>query len=972
MKLKSNPLTHPLVIIIIVIIIFNQFVTFSVFNLLNEHSESISVSSNHTRTVIPETQTTYLRTNISPTQTVSSNPSAVHLKNSAYLDKTTNIDYNETTSNFAPEIGLNGSYKSEIKHLNISEQETGMTLPEEGDYFLVGNVSNLKTNIIQNSGAETTEDFYANNSDHTGIQLQRALANNSFFGNYSWKIYANNTTSLKYSTYMKDLLVFGRNIILSYDYKFDSNSSIQNVINSTVIFDFTFDTCRVAIYNWVYSNVGLEQVGQNDTSGDYDTFKFVRNTTWDDNWNSLSLNLSAILSEFSSNIPSQLEGFSVFVISPEQSENSFFFDNLKIESQPLAEEIELKLNETSVNSINDLVGSFSIQVHVEEKTNVNLTISLNSSYPVEGEFSLQAIGNITLSSKKRLLLVPAEKILFNISIDNIIAGIFGVIVVVPLNWTLVDYNTQYVTSIFVNEFEDSNQYKLLICNITSLIMIFSIQNNVRSVTLSSSSIFETLEVEFNFTFNSLLIESDLFWIGSVSGGTVVDIQNNTLEYCFPSVIPRGEYSITFLNLNSTIFYYTCNINLTRYASDVTIVDNLSLPQYGSTPIHFSYYGLEKNISIVNSSIYIFLDDTKIYSFSNVTETDFIISMFYSNLGAHIVKIIAFSAFHASVIKTVSIISYENPLNIDLDYFSSNDRYYSINLNVSSDGFPVAFAPLKYYVGNISSSSSSSIFSGITNEMGFFQNKILIPLTVLSINITLEIMRYSSIIETKTFTITNQILQVNANKTDDELLLGNNVTFSYWIKYSTQNDRWFLPKVNDVPLILDAYIDTGLFIIPVTWDNTSFYWQIKANSSIYSHKLVIICKGPQLNVKSYISDNEIQFQLNIYASFLYKNASILLYSNSNVSLNSFNWKLTNSNGLEITDKYEIVIFHSYVKINGIELAEGTYLLLNLIGVNNSFNNRALLISFAIGSFAISFISFVGIKFYKKRKSLSIEL
>ncbi|MHA1114556.1 MAG: hypothetical protein ACTSRR_00170 [Candidatus Heimdallarchaeaceae archaeon] len=972
MKLKSNPINKQLLIVLMITIIIGQFSFLDIQNstLLNALTESDSISSVFTKTSLPKAQIVYSETNEPLIQTSSSNSSITYLKNSITVDENINVDYNKTISNFAPKIELNGRYKSDLNYLNLSDKEIGITLPEKGDFFLVGNVSDLKANIIQNSGAETAESFYANDSVLTGIELQRYLTSNGLSGNYSWKIYANNTTSLKYSTYMKDLSLFSRNIILSYDYKFDSNSSIQNVINSSVIFDFTFDTCRVAIYNWVYSNVGLEQVGQNDTSGDYDTFKFVRNTTWDDNWNSLSLNLSAILSEFSSNIPSQLEGFSIFVISPEQSESSFFFDNLKIESQPIPEEIELKLNGSLVNSIDDLKGSFSIQVHVEEKTDVNLIFSLNSSYTVEGQFSLQAIGNISLFSKRQLLLVPPDEILFNVSIDNIVTGVFGVVIGIPLNWSLVEYNSQYVTLISVNEFEDFDQYELLICNTSSLVTIFAIQNNVKSIVLTSSILFETLNVEFNLTFNSLSIKTNFFWIGPVSGGVILDIQNNRLEYRFPSIIPRGEYSIIFLNLNSTIFYYSCNISLTRYAADIAIVDSLTLPQYGSTSVNLSYHSLGNNISIENSSIYVFLDDTKVYSFTNITEVDFIVSMYYLSLGNHTVKIMAFSTFHASVVKIISLISYESPLNVVLDYFSLNDKYYSINLNVSCDGFPVAFAPLKFYIGNISGSCGA--LSGITDEMGYFQNKILVPLNILSINVTLHIMRYSSIIKIKTFTIINQILKVDVDKTDDELLLGNNVTFSYWIKYSAQNDRWFLPMVDGIPPVLNAYIDTGLFMIPVTWDNTSFYWQVKANSSTYSHKFVIICKGPQLNVKSYVTNNEIQFQLKIYASYLYKNASILLYSNINTSLSSYDWKITNSNGLEITDTYKIVISYSYVKISGLELAEGTYLLLNLIGINNSFNNTVIFIPLAIGSLTISAISFIGIKFYKKRKSLSIEL
>ncbi|MHA2357388.1 MAG: hypothetical protein ACXABK_01290, partial [Candidatus Heimdallarchaeaceae archaeon] len=190
---------------------------------------------------------------------------------------------NTILQEFMPNLNITSKYQGEEIEGEFSDENVSLTLPSQGQYYVDGNISNLESQYIQNSGAENNQNFYSEGIINAGLSLNRLKDLRSMGGEYVWKFYSNNTETMTYGLYQDDLPLYNNDTIIEYSYLLESNSSIKNVINSSLIFDFVFDTSRIMIIHWHYTNIDPPLIGDNTTSP-FIVYRLLKNSSWNDLW----------------------------------------------------------------------------------------------------------------------------------------------------------------------------------------------------------------------------------------------------------------------------------------------------------------------------------------------------------------------------------------------------------------------------------------------------------------------------------------------------------------------------------------------------------------------------------------------------------------------------------------------------------------------------------------------------------------
>ena len=112
----------------------------------------------------------------------------------------------QAIGDFTPEVEIEGEFSSPVEEGALEEGSVNLDLPGEGDYNVVGDVNNLRSQYIQNSGAEDSVNFYSDTAVQAGLSLERLSDSRAIDGDYVWKFYSQNIISMAYALYQEDIV----------------------------------------------------------------------------------------------------------------------------------------------------------------------------------------------------------------------------------------------------------------------------------------------------------------------------------------------------------------------------------------------------------------------------------------------------------------------------------------------------------------------------------------------------------------------------------------------------------------------------------------------------------------------------------------------------------------------------------------------------------------------------------------------
>jgi hypothetical protein len=877
---------------------------------------------------------------------------------------------NKTLSNFNPNFNVTGEYLGDEIVGEINEG-SNITIPNQGLYNINGNISQLESQYVQNSGAELDQDFYSNNAVQAGLSLQRIKDNRSIEGEYVWKFYSNNIESMTYSLYQENIDLYSNDITITYDYLLESNSSIQNVLNSSFIVDFVFDTCRIMIIHWHYTNIDPPLIGENTTIP-FIVFRLLRNSSWDDQWNSNSLSLFELFNPDDPYIPNTLKSVGFYVVSPEVSECSVLIDNFKIKTSLLTTDVNLSFNDFQINSTGLGEGSISILTTMTEEqvqTGYEVTWNFNSSFTINAHYNL-FISGIANISFERGITVYEEDIVFNVSISNLNSQISKVNISYPDFWSLLEGIQGWSVISNISIGEGYNLLSLLKIGQDSLFCKFKIPNLIEDVYYESLNVFEAVNATFVLRSSMQDIFVNAFWFAEDCGSAEFELLNNNLNFVFPPWINNGSVNLVFIiTKNNNIGYSNIDVLISRLPSELNAIDLHSMPLYSFKKINLEYKSLILEYDIQEARIYALLDNESILVNEEEDNFQLCISAFYLEEGDYTIQVYANSTSHASLFKEITLNIYTTPIIIEFDYQKLEDyQQYQFNFNISADVYPISYAPLIIELNN-------ETISGVTNSDGGFSCEVTLPIDSFSTTVICSITKTYNIIATKSFEIIFSSLYTEIFRSEEDVIISSNITITYSLHYSTSHDKWFSAIEEEMLPIIDAYIEAESLRIPVIWNSDYIYWQIQANNETNNHKLVIVTTGPEYQVLLEQNDNTINVHFTISSSEKeYSSLSLIYYFNISITSAKYQWLLFTSGNKDVTDIYDLEINDLYIYIGSINITKGSYLILELIGTKTSNSNQ-------ITNIVVPLVSSSGIllgivtaimRVYNKKKGLILEI
>ena len=889
-------------------------------------------------------------------------------------DDNSYLSMNEVLDNFNPNVNIVGEYNSEITEGKLEDGNSSITLPGNGQYQIGGNVSELRAQYIQNSGAETIQSFYSENAIQAGLRLNRINDGRSLDGNYSWKLYSNNTESMKYALYQEDIPLYQNDTEISYSYLLESNSSLQYIINSSLIFDFVFDTCRIMVIHWHYTNLEPPLIGDN-TTVPFVVYRLLKNSSWDDQWNNYSLSIFELFSKDDPYIPTTLKSVGFYIISPEVSECSILIDNFKIRTSLEPEDINLTINEVQVNSKELGIGDFDLYYEViGETSNHEYRVDWyhNSSYEIFGNYNISIMGLAEILFVKNIDLQSSDVVMCDIITPVVESSINPLNITYPEFWTLVGEINGY--SIIGNQ-SDGNGYNTMILERTvgetEIICSFEIPNLITNASYSSLVIFDTLNATFELDTSISNLSVNIFWFSDSNGSFTTNLVDNNLIYQFPSWIQEGTVDVTFVIFEGDkIGFINSSFSLTRYPAEIISIEEIVIPRYTLIQVGVNYTSLVQGFDIENPTVYAILDNEQIPSIWQNGIYYFFASAFYLSESNYSLEIYAFSSSHATVQQSINLLIYEEEIEIEFEWIEVDGlATYQLSFNITADDIPVGFAPLNIDINN------NEIITGLTNSNGEFQLELSLPHNDQIINITCNVIKISTILASKSFEIHLDNLQAMISRDIVEVMISENMTFSYSIHYPSAHNRWFIFTNEEMLPIIDVYIETDTFRIPVSWDSDTIYWEIQADETEINHKLIIQTEGPRVSSSIEEINSEIHIHFVIEAETKnYQNISLIYYLNESLSTSKYQWRLFSSKSIDVTANYELEVNDLYVKLSGININKGSFLILDLIGTKISNNNT-------ITNIVIPLVSSSGVllgaittvvRIYNKKKGMILEI
>ena len=887
-------------------------------------------------------------------------------------------DYNKTLNDvlyeFQPNVNVSSIYSKNEVGEGIENDNLIISLPSQGQYSFDGNMTEIQSQYIQNSGAENEEGFYSTGAINAGLSFERIEDVRSFEGSYAWKFFSSNTESMSYALYQKDIVLYNTDTKISYNYLLESNSSIQNIVNSSLIFDLVFDTCRIMVIHWHYTNINPPLIGENTTSP-FIVYRLLENSSWNDEWNYYSLEISELFNDQDPYIPTTIKSVGIYVISPEFSECSMLIDNFEIETSVSVNQIELEANGIPMVSTGTNSGTFKLNTEIEDEITVleyEIYWSHNSSFIINLKYDISVSGLVNILTENYVSINENETTNYTITKNNLSIFTSIINITYPAFWSIVGEIENF--DILTNESLD-DKYNLLSLNNTNqselLYCEFSIPNLFESVNVSSATIFETVEVAFNFSYECTSNNVNILWESDGIKGTLAIFENETLVFTFPPWIMDGNLDVVFVVVDSKgIGFTNVSLFLERLPAKLQMTDQIVIPEHALMIINASYESLIPELEIEEESISAYLDTEIINIVQNGDQFQLLVSSYYLSPGDYLLEVVASSTTHASVIHTVSVNIYESEMEIEFSYTKlPTPSLYLVAFRVSSDSLPVGFAPI------IIESSSNISITGILDISGRYSFEVSLQPKSQVINITCSIIKLYTVVASDTFEIIFEHIQAEISRSSDDVFISSNMSITYDIHYTNSHDKWYISTSEEMLPIINAFIQTDTSHIPVYIESQLIYWEIQASEDDNNHKLVITTTGPEMQISFTEERDEITCHFLIGSqSKSFSDVSLIYYLNDTVSSSKYQWNLFSGTSEEVSEDYNLQVNDLYVYYTNINLIKGSYLILDLVGkkisgVNNITN---LVVPLVSSSGVLAGAITTVIKIYNKKKGMILEI
>jgi len=884
--------------------------------------------------------------------------------------------FEDTLESFNPNVSITGDYNSENIAGNIVDEDTTITLPGRGEYSLQGNITNLEAQYIQNPGAELDLQFYSETATNVGLGLERiesSVEKSSYSGDYLWRYYSQNTETTTYALYQEDIPLYYTDTIISYNYALNSSSTLENTVNSSLIFDFVFDTCRIMVTHWHYTNVEPPSIGANTTSP-FIVFRLLQNSTWDNDWKDYTLLISSLFDEGDPFIPTMLKSFGIYVISPETSHCEILIDDFHIRTSVDPTDINLTLNEIQVSSSGPGNGIVDTNFECQEasQNEYNITWNHESCKSITGSYSIELYGIIEVMFNKQIIFYNQTTLLFSLDIYNLSTIVNRINITYPDSWTI--YTNPQGADIISNE-NLGDGYKLLSLDTSttteSIQLDFMLMNYITNIDIESTTFFETLNAELTFRDTTGTSSVFIFWESEKIEGETCSLFSNNLSYTFPPWIPDGSLDIILLVFNgNNIGYQNETVSILRKPAVMNVENNINIPKYAVKELKVNYDSLDPYTELENATIKANLDGEIIHAVKEKTDYFIFISSFYLTQNEYMLSILAESPTHATIFKVINITIQSSEIMADFQYNpTDNPREYSLDFNITSGGLPVGYAPITIEI------SETINQTGITNLNGEYGVNVELSLDVLTINVSCKIFKVTEIIFSKTFEIQFENSLANVGRSSDDVVISTNITLTYDINYPIDHDRWTYIISDEMLPILESYIETDELRIPVTWDSHFIYWQIHANDTTTNHKLIIVTQGPTLEITNEEIDEGIKIHFVIRSETKeFSDLSIIYHFNDSYRASKYDWNLIVNNQKDVTKIYGLEVNNLYAFFTDLDILQGSILVFDLIGskiIQTISLTNILIPVLSAGGVLLGTIT-VGIKIYNKRKGMILEI
>lgn len=885
-----------------------------------------------------------------------------------------NVSFTETLDSFNPNVSLEANYTGQEIAGKIEDGDSNISVPGQGMYNLRGEIVNMEVQYIQNSGAELQESFYSDNVMQAGLSIERIVDPRSIEGDSVWKFYSSNTETMTYSLYQENIELYQTDTRISYNYLLESNSSLQNVINSSLIFDIVFDTCRIMIIHWHYTDIDPPEIGENTTTP-FVVYRLLENSSWNDQWNFYSLEISDLFDQGDPYIPTVLKSIGIYVISPEYSECSLLIDEFRVTSSVSPEDIDLALNDFSVSSTNMSSGTVDIDVHVDE-ANLNNEIDLkwnhNSSFEMKSEYIINITGTIRMQFSKNIQTESDATVSYMITTNQISPEIDQINITYPeywiLNGNIENFQIQNIENI------NENQVVLTLLKIgstTNLNCQFTIQNLINKTIFSELTIFEMLNATVEFSQPIDEIPVFAFWSGIENGSMRGYITNETINLNFPSWVHSGTYDVTFIVIDAdTIGFTSTTISLIRLPSQLIVLDQIEIPQFTLQILDINYLDLDGGQAIEESSLIVYLDNEEIPVENNGNMFKLHLSAFYLELGEVKLDIWATSQTHATIIESIKINVIESTLEASFEYTKMDSRlHYQFDFCVTANSLPVGYAPVRIEVETIGT------ITGITDSWGEYSFEIQLPLNQKEIYVNCSVINKYNPIFTESYEIQFSDLQADISQEGEVRASSGNITLVYKIQYPENHDRWFVIIEEEMTPIIDAYIEADTLRIPVYWDDNVIYWEAETEKSNENHKLIVETTGPEVSTNIEEENDKVIMHFIIDArTKSYTNISLVYYLDESYVTSKYTWQVFSSKEEDVTEIYELQINDLYVLLSNVDIAKGSYLVLDLVGVKKTNTNTITNIVIPVVSSSSVLLGTIItiVKVYNKKKGMILEI
>ncbi len=886
-----------------------------------------------------------------------------------------NVSLTETIDSFNPNVSLEADYTGQQIVGKVEDGDSIISTPGQGMYNLEGEIVDMEVQYIQNPGAEVQESFYSENVIQAGLSIEKTVDPRSIEGDNVWKFYSSNTETMTYSLYQDNIELYQTDTRISYNYLLESNSSLQNVINSSLIFDIVFDTCRIMVIHWHHTDIDPPEIGENTTTP-FVVYRLLENSSWDDQWNFYSLEISDLFNQGDPYIPTILKSIGIYVISPEYSECSLLIDDFRVTSSVSPEDIDLKVNDFAVSTTSINSGTVDIDACVDE-TNLNNEIDLkwnhNSSFEMKSEYILNIIGTINTPFSKDIQIENDSTISYTIITNQISLEINQVNITYPEYWVLngIIENFQIQNVENINE----NQTVLTLLKTsptTNLNCQFTIQNLINKTTFFELTIFEILNATIEFTHSIDEISVFAFWSGIENGSMKGYITNGTMTLNFPSWVQGGTYDMTFIVLDTDKMGVTSTaINLIRLPSQLIVLEQIEIPQFALQVLDIGYLDLDSGLFIEESSLIVYLDNEEIPVKDNGNTYRLYLSAFYLEVGEVKLDIFAESQTHATIIETIEIHVIESTLAASFTYTKTDSPlHYQFDFCVTTiDHLPVGNAPIRIEVETI------GVVTGITDNLGEYSFEMQLPLNQKEIYVNCSVINKYTPIFTESYEIHFSDLQANIIQEGDVRVSSDNIILRYKIQYPENHDRWFVIIEEEMTPIIDAYIEVDALQILVYWDENVIYWETETEKSDEDHRLIIETTGPEVSTSIEEENDEIRIHFIIDArTKSYTNISLVYYLNESYVTSKYTWQVFSSKEEDVTELYALQTNNLYVLLSNVDIAKGSYLTLDVIGVKKTNTNTITSIIIPIVSSSSVLLGAIAtiVKVYNKKKGMILEI